>query len=68
MIGSDPRLTYCSKLFVRVVARVEGGDIMNKIERHEQICNEIHEMYIKKNADYGHSVSELYKKLGDVSL
>ena len=41
---------------------------MNKIEKHEQICNEIHEMYIKKNADYGDSVGELYAKLGDVSF
>lgn len=45
-----------------------GGDIMNKIEKHEQICNEIHEMYIKKNADYGDSVGELYEKLGDISF
>lgn len=41
---------------------------MNKIEKHEQICKEIHDMYIKKNADYGDSVGELYKKLGDVSF
>ena len=41
---------------------------MNKIEKHEQICNEIHEMYIKKNADNGDSVGELYKKLGDISF
>ena len=41
---------------------------MNKIEKHEQICNEIHEMYIKKNADYGDSVGELYAKLGDISF
>ena len=41
---------------------------MNKIEKPEQICNEIHEMHIKKNADYGDSVGELYKKLGDVSF
>lgn len=41
---------------------------MNKIEKHEQICKEIHEMYIKKNADYGDSVGELYQKLGDVSF
>ena len=41
---------------------------MNKIEKHEQICNEIHEMYIKKNADYGDSVGELYAKLGDITL
>ena len=41
---------------------------MNKIEKHEEICKEIHEMYIKKNADYGDSVGELYKKLGDISF
>lgn len=40
----------------------------DKIRKHEQICNEIHEMYIKKNADYGDSVGELYGKLGDVSF
>lgn len=41
---------------------------MNKIEKHEEICKEIHEMYIKKNADYGDSVGELYEKLGDISF
>lgn len=40
----------------------------NKIRKHEEICNEIHEMYIKKNADYGDSVGDLYKRLGDVSF
>ena len=40
----------------------------NKIEKHEEICNAIHEMYIKKNADYGDSVGELYSKLGDISF
>lgn len=40
----------------------------NKIRKHEEICNEIHQMYIKKNADYGDSVGELYSKLGDVSF
>lgn len=40
----------------------------NKIRKHEEICNGIHEMYIKKNADYGDSVGELYSKLGDVSF
>lgn len=40
----------------------------NKIEKHEEICNKLHEMYILKNADYGDSVGELYKKLGDISF
>lgn len=39
-----------------------------KIATHDRICAEIHEMYVKKNADYGDSVGELYSKLGDVSF
>lgn len=39
-----------------------------KIKKHEQMCNEIHEMYIKKNSDYGDSVGELYRRLGDISF
>lgn len=39
-----------------------------KIEKHEEICNDIHQMYIKKNADYGDSVGQLYDKLGDISM
>ena len=37
-------------------------------EKHEKMCNEIHEMYIKKNSDYGDSVGELYRRLGDISF
>lgn len=40
----------------------------NKIQKHEEICKAIHEMYKKKNADYGDSVGLLYKRLGDVSF
>lgn len=39
-----------------------------KIKKHEQMCNDIHEMYIKKNSDYGDSVGELYRRLGDISF
>lgn len=42
--------------------------MVDKKAIHDRICAEIHEMYIKKNADYGDSVGELYKKLGDVSF
>ena len=40
----------------------------NKIQKHEEICKALHELYIKKNADYGDSVGELYAKLGDITL
>ena len=39
-----------------------------KIKKHVNMCNEIHEMYIKKNSDYGDSVGELYRRLGDISF
>lgn len=28
---------------------------MNKIERHKQVCDEIHSLYARKNHDYGDS-------------
>lgn len=40
----------------------------NKIQKHEELCDYLHELYKKKNADYGDSVGELYDKLGDITL
>lgn len=39
-----------------------------KVEKHAMICEELHDLYITKNADYGDSVGELYSKLGDITL
>lgn len=39
---------------------------MNKVLRHGEICNEIHELYEKKNHDYGDSFAESYKENGIV--
>lgn len=38
-----------------------------KSERHKQICAELSEIYRKKNAAYGDSFSDTYKKLGPIS-
>lgn len=35
---------------------------MNKIEKHAEICQELTDMYEKKNADYGDSFAELRKE------
>lgn len=35
---------------------------MNKIEKHAKICQELTDMYEKKNADYGDSFAELRKE------
>ena len=48
---------------------IQGGDTMErKIQKHNKICTDIHNMYIKKNSDYGDSVGELYRRLGDISF
>lgn len=39
----------------------------NLIEEHKQILEELHEIYKKKNADYGNSFGETYQKLGILS-
>ena len=40
---------------------------MNKIKRHEEICNYLHNLYEQKNKAYGNSFGETYKKLGIIS-
>lgn len=35
---------------------------MNKIEIHKSLCEETHELYENKNADYGDSFSQLRKR------
>jgi hypothetical protein len=40
----------------------------NKIERHEELLNKLHEMYIAKNHDYGDSVHDTYMKYGITSF
>lgn len=37
------------------------------MNRHEAICKELNEIYIKKNSDYGDSFGETYRKLGIIS-
>lgn len=40
---------------------------MDKTETHEKLCKEIHELYVKKNHDYGDSFGKTYKDLGIIS-
>lgn len=41
---------------------------MNKVEVYDSIVKELREIYVAKNNDYGDSVSDTYKKFGDVSF
>ena len=40
----------------------------DKIELHKKLLDNMHELYIKKNSDYGDSVHETYRKYGLVSF
>ena len=41
---------------------------MDKLTKHKELLNELEELYKTKNADYGDSVSETYKKYGMTSF
>ena len=41
---------------------------MDKIEKHQEILNQIHTLYINKNHDYGDSVHDTYEKYRLVSF
>lgn len=40
---------------------------INPIEIHDSICQRIHNLYVKKNSDYGNSASDLYDEFGDIA-
>jgi len=37
-------------------------------ELHKQICDDMHDLYVRKNRDYGSSVTDTYKKFGITSF
>lgn len=40
---------------------------MDKTKIHEELCNQIHDTYIKKNHDYGDSFGKSFQKYGIVA-
>ncbi len=40
---------------------------MTDIERHGSLCDFLHNLFVRKNHDYGNSFSETYKTLGIIS-
>lgn len=40
---------------------------VTKADKHSEICKQLTDTYIKKNADYGDSFGETYKELGIIS-
>lgn len=40
---------------------------MDKIQQHKEICNELNEIYDKKQHDYGDSFGQTFDKLGIIS-
>jgi len=40
---------------------------INKYDRHAEICAHLNDIYSRKNADYGDSFGETFRKLGIIS-
>lgn len=40
---------------------------MTKIDKHKQMCDTLHEIYKQKNAAYGDSFGDTFKRLGVIS-
>ena len=40
----------------------------DKIELHKKLLDDMHDLYVRKNSDYGDSVHDTYKKYGLVSF
>ena len=39
-------------------------DKLDKYKKHKELCNELNELYIKKNKEYGDSFGKAVKDLG----
>lgn len=55
----------CEERFERGPHTVENN---NKLQIHQDICDQIHTLYCKKNADYGDSAYKTFKDFGIVSV
>lgn len=40
---------------------------MNRVQKHKEICEELNDVYARKNSDYGNSFGETFDKLGIIS-
>jgi len=40
---------------------------MDKYARHIEICDELNDVYVRKNKDYGNSFGNMFQKLGIIS-
>ena len=43
-------------------------EFARRVRDHEDICNYLHDLYIRKNRDYGSSVTDTFNKYGLVSF
>ena len=41
--------------------------MMDRIQKHKEICEELNKVYEQKNHDYGNSFGETFDKLGIIS-
>lgn len=63
--------TLCSFIDLRIVEKemekFDNNENKKLVVEHMKICNELNQIYEKKNHDYGNSFGETYGKLGIIS-
>lgn len=45
-----------------------SDEFAQRLKEHENICNYLHDLYYRKNSDYGSSVTDTFNKYGLVSF
>lgn len=50
--------------------KITGGKVLNtrKIETHKELCDFLHSLYVKKNADYGDSYAKVRREYPNAIL
>lgn len=66
-------LTYIDNLESLIVRQDKSeesisSEFAKRLQEHQNICNYLHDLYYRKNSDYGGSVTDTFNKYGLVSF
>ena len=49
---------------INISIHTTNGELRKKMLEHDNICKFIHDLYVRKNSDYGDSMHPLYEEYG----
>jgi uncharacterized protein YcgL (UPF0745 family) len=52
----------------KVETKIKPVCVISDETKHKNVCNEIHQLYVDKNHDYGDSAAKMYKEFGLMSI